>query len=228
LLPVTATLSTPLVRRATAALTATLLVLAALLTGAITARPAGASTVEDTFTAKLNGARATRDIPRLAVRDDLVTVARAQARRMANRAVLYHNPHLTTDVHNWRWVGENVGYGSSASTVHRAFMNSAPHKANILDRDYTEIGIGVVVRDGRVWVAEVFRRPMHRASYASFTSTLRYGSKGAAVQRVQRRLGLRPTGWYGVATQRAVSHFQRGLGWSGRGNVGPKTWGHLF
>jgi Cysteine-rich secretory protein family len=225
---VTSALSPLLVRRATAALTATLLVLAALLTGAVMARPAGASTVEDSFTAKLNGARAARDIPRLAVRNDLVTVARAQARRMANKSVLYHNPHLTSDVNNWRWVGENVGYGPTATAVHRAFMNSAPHKANILDHDYTEVGIGVVVKDGRVWVAEVFRRPMHRASYASFTQTLHYGSKGAAVQRVQHRLGLRPTGWYGVATRRAVTHYQRGLGWSGHGNVGPKTWGHLF
>ena len=32
----------------------------------------------------------------------------------------------------------NVGYGPDALTVHVAFMNSPAHKANILDRDYTE------------------------------------------------------------------------------------------
>ena len=79
---------------------------------------------------------------------------------MAGSSRLYHNPRLTSDVTNWRWVGENVGYGPSVASVHTAFMNSPAHKANILDRDYTEVGIGVVVANGRVWVAEVFRRPM--------------------------------------------------------------------
>ena len=135
--------STPSRRSLAAVLTALSLVLAAFVTGAATAGPAGATTVEDTFTAKLNYARASRGIPRLTVRSALVTVARAQAHRMATRNVLYHNPNLTTDVTNWRWVGENVGYGPDALTVHVAFMQSAPHRANILDRDYTEIGIGV-------------------------------------------------------------------------------------
>jgi uncharacterized protein YkwD len=39
-------------------------------------------------------------------------------------------------------------------------MHSPEHKANILDRDYTQVGIGAVTVNGRVWVAEVFRRPM--------------------------------------------------------------------
>ena len=123
---------------------------------------------------------------------------------MAGRNTLYHNPNLTTDVKNWRWVGENVGYGPDALTVHVAFMQSAPHRANILDRDYTEVGIGAVVVNGRVWVAEVFRRPM-RITTSSVTATvhahtLRHGSTGAAVKRVQGRLSLRQTGYYGTYT----------------------------
>jgi uncharacterized protein YkwD len=217
-------------RTLAAVLTALSLVVAALVTGAATAGPAGANSVEDTFTAKLNYARASRGIPRLATRSTLVNVARAQANRMASRNTLYHNPNLTTDVTNWRYVGENVGYGPDALTVHVAFMNSPGHRANILDRDYTEVGIGAVVVDGRVWVAEVFRRPLRitTSSVATFSHTLRYGSTGASVKRVQGRLDLRQTGFYGTYTHRAVSRFQRGLGWAGRGNVGPKTWSRLF
>jgi uncharacterized protein YkwD len=211
-----------------AALTALALVLAALVTGAATAGPAAASTVESTFTGQLNQERSSRGVPRLATRSDLVAVARAQAGRMASRDLLYHNPNLTTAVHHWRWVGENVGYGPTESSVHRAFMNSPLHKANILDRDYTEIGIGAVVRDGRVWVAQVFRKPTVSRSYASFGHTLRFASQGTAVQRVQQRLGLRTTGYYGQATKRAVTRFQHAQGWHGRGNVGPKTWSRLF
>jgi uncharacterized protein YkwD len=217
-------------RSLAAVLTALSLVLAAFVTGAATAGPAGATSVEDTFTAKLNYARHSRGIPRLTVRSSLVTVARAQAHRMADRNTLYHNPNLTTDVTNWRWVGENVGYGPDALTVHVAFMQSAPHRANILDRDYTEVGIGAVVVNGRVWVAEVFRRQMRMctSSVATFSLTLRQGSTGAAVKRVQGRLSLRQTGYYGTYTRRAVSRFQKVQGWAGRGNVGPKTWSRLF
>jgi len=229
--------------RITLAVTTLALALAAVLTGTLTAAPAGATTAEDSLTARLNGARSDQGLPSLAPRSDLVAVARAQATRMADSGTLYHNPNLTTDVANWRWVGENVGYGPDVQTVHVAFMNSDAHRANILDTDFTEVGIGVVERGDRVWVAEVFRRPetvttsssgsSTRSSGASptlatFHHTLRYGSTGASVRRVQGRLHLRQTGFYGTYTQAAVSRFQRGLGWQGRGNVGRHTWARLF
>jgi hypothetical protein len=131
-------------------------------------------------------------------------------------------------------VGENVGYGPDALAVHVAFMRSPGHRANILDRDYSEVGVGAVVRGGRVWVAEVFRQPLRvkTASRRSFTAgyrhALRYGSTGPAVRRVQDRLGLSETGFYGRDTKDAVSRFQRSLGWRGRGNVGRHTWRRLF
>lgn len=228
-------------RRSAAALLTTLaLVLTALITGAVTAAPAGATTVEDVFTHKLNQERVSRGLPRLAVRSSLVWVARAQAARMASQSRLYHNPNLTSDVKNWRWVGENVGYGPDALTVHVAFMQSPEHRANILDTDYTEVGIGAFTVGDRVWVAEVFRRPLRVTTSSTSTNTgtrhhtarfhhkLRHGSTGAAVERVQSRLDLRRTGYYNWRTHRAVLHFQRHQGWPGSGNVGRHTWRRLF
>jgi uncharacterized protein YkwD len=220
--------------RITLALTTLALALAAVLTGALTAAPAGATTAEDSLTARLNGARSDQGLPSLATRSDLVAVARAQATRMADSGTLYHNPNLTTDVTNWRAVGENVGYGPDVQSVHVAFMNSDGHRANILDTDYTEVGVGVVERGDRVWVAEVFRRPQtvttssSGTTLATFHHTLRYGSTGAAVKRVQGRLHLRQTGFYGTHTKAAVSRFQKAQGWAGRGNVGRRTWSRLF
>jgi uncharacterized protein YkwD len=221
--------------RITLALASLALALAAVLTGALTAAPASATTAEDSLTARLNGARSDQGLPSLATRSDLVAVARAQATRMADSGTLYHNPNLTTDVTNWRWVGENVGYGPDVQTVHVAFMNSDGHRANILDTDYTQVGVGVVERGDRVWVAEVFRRPQTvttsstgTTTLATFHHTLRYGSTGDAVRRVQGRLHLRQTGFYGTYTKAAVSRFQKTQGWEGRGNVGPRTWSRLF
>jgi peptidoglycan hydrolase-like protein with peptidoglycan-binding domain len=225
--------------RITLALTTLALALTAVLTGAVIASPASATTTEDSLTARLNGARSDQGLPSLTPRSDLVAVARAQATRMADSGTLYHNPNLTTDVTNWRWVGENVGYAPDVQTVHVAFMNSDAHRANILDTDFTEVGVGVVERGDRVWVAEVFRRPQTvttsssttrsgTTTLAAFYHTLRYGSTGAAVRRVQGRLHLRQTGFYGTYTKAAVSRFQKSLGWAGRGNVGPGTWSRLF
>jgi hypothetical protein len=58
-------------------------------------------------------------------------------------------------------VGENVGMGGSASSIHQAFMNSAPHRANILDHDFTQVGIGTAYDDkGVLYITQVFRKPM--------------------------------------------------------------------
>ena len=50
-----------------------------------------------------------------------------------------------------------------------------------------------------------------------------YGSSGFTVQRIQKFLGLNPTGTYDVATQAAVVSFQRQRGLSVDGRVGPET-----
>jgi uncharacterized protein YkwD len=224
---VSETVELPGSKRAVAFLTTLALAVATFLTGAaVAAPPAGASTTEASVTSKLNGARSAYGRPRLTVRSDLVSVARAQAARMASQNRLYHNPNLARDVHNFRWAGENVGYGPSVALVHSAFMNSPGHKANILDRDYTEVGVGAVWRNGRVWIAEVFRRPLHATSTSSF-HYLRLGSQGSRVAAVQRRLGVRPTGYFGTVTRAKVRAFQLRQGWRGSGVVGPKTWARL-
>lgn len=125
-------------------------------------RPAAAtlSPPEQVLAERIDDARAARGIPRLDTRPALVEVARSWAEHLARTGVLRHNPDLAEDVDNWRWLGENVGYGPDVRTVHAAIMDSPAHRANVLDRDYTQVGVGVVRRDGRVWVVEVFRRPL--------------------------------------------------------------------
>jgi hypothetical protein len=86
---------------------------------------------------------------------------------MARTDDLYHNPNLGSAVRNWQAVGENVGRGGDVPSLHQAFMNSPSHRANILDRDFTEVGVGTYVDgNGILWVTEVFRRP-----YGSTTRT---------------------------------------------------------
>lgn len=63
---------------------------------------------------------------------------------------------------------------------------------------------------------------------------LREGSRGSRVTSVQKRLRLigftsvRATGYYGVATRKAVWRFQNKHGLNPDGVVGPATWQKLF
>ncbi len=114
---------------------------------------------EAAFVAAANQERAAAGLPALVVADDLVAVARTQSAAMADGDDLHHNPSLTDDVAGWQRVGENVGRGPDVDVIHSAFMASPAHRDNILEAGWTEIGIGVEVRQGRIWVTQVFRLP---------------------------------------------------------------------
>ena len=150
-------------RRLVAVLAAFALLTGLLVTASATAEPAAASSTtasyEAAFVAKINAARKARGLRPLVVRTDLVAVARRQAGRMASQRRLHHNPRLANEVRGYRWVGENVGVGPNVTSLHAAFMASPGHKANILDRGYSQVGIGIVVRGNTIWVTEVFRQP---------------------------------------------------------------------
>lgn len=126
----------------------------------VTATPAMAdSGMESQFVAAINQERSSQGLPSLSAAGDLTAVARQHSAVMADKDDLHHNPNLGSDVGGWQKVGENVGRGASVSSLHAAFMASPGHKRNIVDPDWTQIGVGVVVVDGRVWVTEVFRLP---------------------------------------------------------------------
>lgn len=135
--------------------------LAALSSVVVLSSSAVAGPGEGEFVSRTNGARAANGRAAYAVRSDLASVARRHAARMAAQGRIWHNGNLQNEVANWRAVGENVGMGGSVSAIHSAFMNSSAHRSNILDRDFTEVGIGTAVGgDGTIYVAEVFRQPM--------------------------------------------------------------------
>jgi uncharacterized protein YkwD len=187
-----------------------------LLTG-LTAAPAAQATttepaVERVFVSHVNKERQHRRIRSLTTSTDLTVVARTWARSMARGGVLRHNPRLTREVRGWRYVGENVGVGGSEWPLHKALMASRPHRANILSSHYTQIGVGVAYGRGRVWVVQVFRQPTPRTSAAVSRSSSRaigYGSRGATVRTLQRRLHIHADGVFGPATLRHLKAYQR-------------------
>ncbi|MFU8803036.1 MAG: CAP domain-containing protein [Bradymonadaceae bacterium] len=119
------------------------------------------------FIKRINKERTNRGLKALKVCGEVRTVARKWSTKMAVENKLYHNPNFGSQIPQWTVVAENVGRGTNVSGLHSAFMNSAGHRKNILDSRFTQIGLGVEVRDGRMWVTQNFRRPSSGASCAA-------------------------------------------------------------
>ncbi|MFL6140157.1 MAG: CAP domain-containing protein [Frankiaceae bacterium] len=138
-----------------------------LLAGALLAAttPAEGSTPAARFVAAVNAARAGHGLPALRVATDMTAVAAAWAGQMAGAHDIAHDPQLRTAITGWRALGENVGMGPDVASISAAFMGSAPHRANILDPHYTDIGVGAAVgTDGTLYVVEDFRQPTRPAT----------------------------------------------------------------
>lgn len=106
----------------------------------------------------INQERANQGQGRLRYNRKLSKLARRHTNVMADRGDLHHNPNLASQASRLSWtiLGENVGVGNSVETLHRAFMDSPPHRHNVLEGRYRRVGIGTKVVGGRLWVTIVF------------------------------------------------------------------------
>ncbi len=90
-------------------------------------------------------------------RADLTALARAWSASMADAGAISHRRDLEAAAPaDWLRIGENVGVGYSARQLHEAFVASPAHLRNIVDPAFGSIAVGVVVRDGRIWVTQNF------------------------------------------------------------------------
>lgn len=119
---------------------------------------------ERTFFDRTNAMRRSEGVAALQENDVLTAKAEGWARQMAATGNLVHS-NLTSGLGDLRWtaLGENIGMSSPTSdtllTIQKAMAASSSHRANMVNRQFTHMGVGVA-RDaaGRVWVAEVFAR----------------------------------------------------------------------
>lgn len=110
----------------------------------------------------VNEERRKRGIQKLVWAEDIVTVARAQARDMWERKYFSHYSLEGKDVGNrlndvgikYGVAGENLALAPTLLTAHNGLMNSEGHRKNILSRDFRKVGIGVVDygRNGKIFV----------------------------------------------------------------------------
>ena len=122
----------------------------------------------------VNEERRERGLGALELDPVLIKVARDHSRDMERRGYFGHispGPEPTTPLdryasalgrHPETVVGENVGRAPEPvmGLVHLHMMESPEHRANILDAEYTRVGVGIyALEDGRVWLTEMFGGP---------------------------------------------------------------------
>jgi uncharacterized protein YkwD len=163
------------ISRLTAVATATLTVGASL--AFVGATHASAASADYQFLADVNNSRAQHGLNPLTMVSDLHSLATNWSQHMASGGCgggqsICHNPNLQSEGGNWQEIGENVGVGPDESSIENAFMNSPEHRANILNPDYTQVGIGTATgSDGRLYVTQDFREPMGSSSTSSSSSS---------------------------------------------------------
>jgi uncharacterized protein (TIGR03000 family) len=114
-----------------------------------------------------NAQRKAAGAPPLLANRRLFAAARAHSANMARQGKM---AHTLDEVEYWQRIektdyhagasGENIAQAPSPQGAMDMWMESKGHKANILNADYGEIGIGVAKgTDGRVYYTQVFAAP---------------------------------------------------------------------
>ena len=117
---------------------------------------AACSPQEDSVFQATNALRAARGVAPLAWNDGAYDKAVAWSNHMANQGRLSHSTLADGVPSGWNRLGENIAYAGTVDQAMAALTASPAHLANMVNPAFTSIAVGVVERDGRVWVTQVF------------------------------------------------------------------------
>jgi hypothetical protein len=128
---------------------------------------------EDSLLNSANRERVSRGLSALRWDDALAAAARDHAQRMAQSNALSHQfpgePSLKDRTRqagaHYSVIAENVAEGPSPAVIHSEWMNSAPHRANLLDPDLNAIGIAVVRSGSMLFAVQDFSQSVLSLDY---------------------------------------------------------------
>jgi Cysteine-rich secretory protein family len=114
----------------------------------------------------LNQERANAGLEPLAWDNALADAAQHHADRMVRGGALSHQYSGETDLAQraaqsgarFQTIAENIALGDSPQTISTQWMDSPPHRANILDPRLNAVGIAIVNKDGSLYAAADFSR----------------------------------------------------------------------
>ena len=140
---------------------AVVLLLAALALSSFPVAPAEAGAVYSSDQIRVrqlvNDTRGNNNRRLLTLNKDFSNKATLWARELARCRCLKHRNAPYGAPNGWYAAAENVGRGWSMAQVHQAFLGSSGHRANILNRRMTHIGVGVAQSsNGEYFVVQAF------------------------------------------------------------------------
>lgn len=118
-----------------------------------TTAPTAAQTADEKRMLDLvNAERAKNGLAPLALNKKVTEVARVKAKDMIDNKYFSHNSPIYGSPFemlrsfgvSYRTAGENLAGNSSVDSAHTGLMNSPGHRANILNGNFKEVGIGIV------------------------------------------------------------------------------------
>ena len=110
----------------------------------------------------VNNDRAQLGLPALAWDDRLAAAAQKHTQLMADNNQAVHQLSGEAPLGRrlagvpWDVSGENIALNTSITRAHNWLMKSPPHRANILNREFNRVGIGVAWKGNQVYVTEDF------------------------------------------------------------------------
>jgi len=122
------------------------------------------SAEEQFFFDSANRERVARQLPPLKWNSSLAEAARRHALRMAQQADLSHQlpgePSLSQRAAQagarFSKIGENIAVGPRVQSIQTGWMHSPGHRANILDLQFTALGVAVIAENGQLYAVEDF------------------------------------------------------------------------
>ncbi len=129
--------------------------------------PTDAAVFSGTLLRLHNETRAAASLAPLTPSTSLQTVAQTNAQANAANNTLVHTANLLASAaaagYSPQTIGENIALATStgdaaqdAATLFALWMNSPPHRANILQSAFVDVGFGYAVSDGIAYGASVF------------------------------------------------------------------------
>jgi hypothetical protein len=115
---------------------------------------------EKQFIALINELRTSRGLNILIENPELTSASRVWADSMASAGAISHDPNLANSYPDYELIGENVGMGGSTQSIFVALVNSPGHRRNMLDARFSEVGVGVTVKDDTVYTVHRFLDPV--------------------------------------------------------------------
>lgn len=133
---------------------------------ALSAQPESIEELERRMVELINIERDARALPTLAANRKLADVARDYSHRMVETGRVGHDvdrpmeERIQDVLPNTCLFGENVSKHTSVDYSLADLMTSEGHRANLLNREYTTIGVGIVrAEDGFLYITQEFARP---------------------------------------------------------------------